>query len=128
MTNIYDIISKEEMIAVYCVITGRMEPIKLLPLSEGRFVIITIEDCFSFDKHGRASESEESECLLFPSKYERNWDRFAPKSKYNLGDIRRDQYGDMWINQGNVNYHGELIANFTITPAHEDVVHKKQQQ
>jgi len=126
MTNIYDIIVREKISEVYCVCTGKMEPIRLdVNDSKEKYVIELVNQCFSFDKYGRYVFEDEAECLLFPSKHERNWDRFAPKSKYNLGDIRCDQYGDVWINQGHIGYNGGVIANFTVTPAHEDVVHKK---
>lgn len=50
-----------------------------------------------FNEYGKIPGSEYSECMLFPSKDQRNWSRFEPivPVSYFIGD-----YGKIWVKKG----------------------------
>lgn len=93
MTNIAEILKDcPEGTKLYSLVHGECELVKVIP--EQIDIIYHGIYEMSLDEYGRAFEH--GECLLFPSKDNRDWSTFN-KPKFKKGDFLKDEFGNIFI-------------------------------
>ena len=65
---------------LYSPVLGEVEFIKINDYSEVYFITVEVEEkIFSFTSQGKLYNIGQGECLLFPSREQRDWSKFNPK-------------------------------------------------